>query len=453
MHPSSFDNMKRCVDRLIPEAFFSAAAPRKVVEIGSCDFNGGYRPIFAGLNVAYTGVDMSAGPGVDIVLSDPYALPFETGSVDLVVSGQMLEHCEYFWLAFQEMIRVLTPTGYLILIAPSGGPIHRYPVDCYRFYPDAFASLAKLAGCTVVSIRRDERGPWCDLVGVFSKAPEAAGMVERPVKIEVQNRGAFRSTPELDAVAGREDYLLTLERIHGAVAPRAYLEIGVRSGLSLALAKCPSIGVDPDPAHDLRPPEGFRLHQTTSDDFFETAAEEALRDHPIDLAFIDGMHMFEFAMRDFMNIERHAHPATVVVIDDILPNHPDQATRTRTTRYWSGDVWRFADILARRRPDLTLIRLDTVPTGLLVVVGLNPVNRVLWESYNPLVTHYLNSPQTQEPPASVLTREGVHDPRSPTVVALLEAMAAARDKPNVRPLVQRALQQFRADVAAAARTA
>ncbi len=451
MHPSSFDNMKRCIDRLIPEAFFTAPAPRKVVEIGSCDFNGGYRPIFERLNVAYTGVDMSEGPGVDLVLSDPYALPFETGSVDLVVSGQMLEHCEYFWLAFQEMARILAPTGYLVLIAPSGGPIHRYPVDCYRFYPDAFAALAKLAGCTVVSIRRDDKGPWFDLVGVFSKEPTAADLTERPVEAMVQNRGAFRSDPELDAIAGSEDYLVTLERIHRAVAPTSYLEIGVRSGLSLALAKCPSVGVDPDPAHDLRPPADFRLYQTTSDDFFETAAEEALRDHPIDLAFIDGMHMFEFAMRDFMNIEKRAHPATVVVIDDILPNHPDQATRTRTTRYWSGDVWRFADILARRRPDLTLIRLDTVPTGLLVVVGLNPANRTLWDAYNPLVTHYLTSPETQEPPAAVLTREGALDPRSPAVVALLEAVAVARGRPNVRPLVQRALQQFRNDVATAAK--
>ena len=87
-----------------------------------------------------------AGPGVDIVLDDPYRLPFGDGEVDVVVSGQMLEHCEFFWLSFGEMLRILKPDGYLFLIVPSAGPIHNYPVDCYRFYPDAMKALAKYTG-------------------------------------------------------------------------------------------------------------------------------------------------------------------------------------------------------------------------------------------------------------------------------------------------------------------
>ena len=64
---------------------------------------------------------------------------------------------------------MVKPDGFIILIVPSAAPIHRYPVDCYRFYPDAFVALAKYTGIKVVDIWLDERDPWKDLVGVFSK--------------------------------------------------------------------------------------------------------------------------------------------------------------------------------------------------------------------------------------------------------------------------------------------
>ena len=42
----------------------------------------------------------------------------------------------------------------------------------------------------------------------------------------------------------------------------------------------------------------------------------------LDFAFIDGMHLSEFALRDFMNIEEHMDRAGVVVLDDVLPRNP-----------------------------------------------------------------------------------------------------------------------------------
>ena len=42
-----------------------------------------------------------------------------------------------------------------------------------------------------------------------------------------------------------DDYLTLLARLHRALEPRNYLEIGVRRGDSLALATCPVIGIDP----------------------------------------------------------------------------------------------------------------------------------------------------------------------------------------------------------------
>ena len=51
----------------------------------------------------------------------------------------------------------------------------------------------------------------------------------------------------------------------------------------------------------------------------------------LDLAFIDGMHLFEYALRDFINVERFADWSSVIVFDDMLPRNVDEAARDRHT--------------------------------------------------------------------------------------------------------------------------
>lgn len=119
------------------------AAPR-VVDIGAMDVHGSLRSV-APVHARYVGVDMAAGPGVDVVLADPYRLPFDDGSVDVVVSSSCLEHAEFFWLTLLEIMRVLAPHGLAYLNVPSNGAFHRYPVDCWRFYPDSGLALARWA--------------------------------------------------------------------------------------------------------------------------------------------------------------------------------------------------------------------------------------------------------------------------------------------------------------------
>ena len=46
-----------------------------------------------------------------------------------------------FWLSFLEIMRVLKPWGICYLNVPSNGPVHEYPVDCWRFYPDSGIAL------------------------------------------------------------------------------------------------------------------------------------------------------------------------------------------------------------------------------------------------------------------------------------------------------------------------
>jgi SAM-dependent methyltransferase len=147
-----------------------------VVDIGSMDVNGTYRELFP--SCQYIGVDLQAGRGVDVVANNAYRYPVASRRADLVISGQAFEHIEFFWLAWLEMRRIVKPGGLIFLLAPSRGPEHRYPVDCWRFYPDGLRALAKWGGVDAVEVSTDwdaapeqDSAPWGDSVGVFRRPP------------------------------------------------------------------------------------------------------------------------------------------------------------------------------------------------------------------------------------------------------------------------------------------
>ena len=110
MHPTSLENMARCRDRYAGPGWLEALPAPQVLDLGAADVNGSYRALFRHPRLRYTGADLAPGPGVDVVLDDPYRLPFDDASMDLVLSGQMLEHCEFIWRAFDEMVRVPMPS-------------------------------------------------------------------------------------------------------------------------------------------------------------------------------------------------------------------------------------------------------------------------------------------------------------------------------------------------------
>jgi SAM-dependent methyltransferase len=139
MHDTAFDNGKAFFD-----TYLAPQSRVRILDIGALDVNGSLRSVCPA-GVEYVGVDFAQGPGVDIVLADPYALPFPDGHADVIVSSSCFEHSEMFWLLFVELLRVLRPDGLLFISAPSNGPFHRYPVDCWRFYPDSGAALVTWA--------------------------------------------------------------------------------------------------------------------------------------------------------------------------------------------------------------------------------------------------------------------------------------------------------------------
>lgn len=118
----------------------------KLLDVGSYDVNGTYRPLFEAAPFRYTGLDMAAGPNVDIVPANTYAWhEIEDESFDAVISGQAFEHVEFFWITLGEMVRVLKRGGLMCIIAPRMSPLHRYPVDCWRFDTDGMIALARYA--------------------------------------------------------------------------------------------------------------------------------------------------------------------------------------------------------------------------------------------------------------------------------------------------------------------
>lgn len=113
---------------------------KMVVDIGGLNINGSLKNFFK--NMLYLVVDIEQHPSVDIVIKPGDKLPFETGSVDLIVSTSCFEHDPCFWLTFREMSRILKPGGFIYINAPSNGKYHCHPGDNWRFYSDAGQALA-----------------------------------------------------------------------------------------------------------------------------------------------------------------------------------------------------------------------------------------------------------------------------------------------------------------------
>ena len=192
--------------------------------------------------------------------------------------------------------------------------------------------------------------------------------------------------------------------LHERLQPRTYLEVGVRNGASLELSRARTIGIDPAFRIDREIRCDVQLVRATSDDFFARPdAVNHFEGVPVDLAFIDGMHLSEFALRDFINVEPLMASTGVVIFDDVLPRNALEAARDRRTASWTGDVYKVVELLLRRRPDLVVLWVNTQPTGTAVVLNLDPTSHVLVDVYANEEPQLLR-PDPQEPPREVMSR-------------------------------------------------
>ena len=181
MHQSSMQAMARFVEQHLASR---RGRPLSVLDVGSMDVNGSYRTLLDDPAWTYTGLDMAAGPGVDVVLAGPYDWSVvASSSFDVVISGQAFEHIEFPWVTILEVARVLRPGGLVCIIVPSGGYEHRYPLDAWRYYPDGVRALARWADLDVISAETswqpaaeysDDSALWADTVLVATKRRASA---------------------------------------------------------------------------------------------------------------------------------------------------------------------------------------------------------------------------------------------------------------------------------------
>ena len=112
----------------------------------------------------FLGLDARPGPGVDVVADITQWRPDR--SFDVVVSGQMLEHCQAPWSAIAAMARCVPWGGVVLLTAPFMWHLHEHPADYWRFTGDGLAQLCNHAGLSVMDcgqaqIKANHADAWC----------------------------------------------------------------------------------------------------------------------------------------------------------------------------------------------------------------------------------------------------------------------------------------------------
>jgi hypothetical protein len=218
--------------------------------------------------------------------------------------------------------------------------------------------------------------------------------------IQMSSEMATASSRPEGTVAGAETqrhhlgvpYRRFLRLFYESCRPTSYFEIGTKRGNSLEAFECDAVCVDPR----MRPePQSFGnrartfCFQMTSDAFFDEHGLAGIFPRGVDVAFLDGMHLFEYLLRDFFNTEKYCHERSVILMHDCFPPTPAITVREQIRGAWTGDVWKLIPILKEYRKDLVLVRADCPPTGLLIVQKLDKDSDVLPAGYDEIVKAYM----------------------------------------------------------------
>jgi hypothetical protein len=275
-----------------------------------------------------------------------------------------------------------------------------------------------------------------DVVGAFDTEGQTAQKKQAARRERAVQPGQEQAGVQVNAVLPTRHvlkgiaYIDFLSRFHANRQPQSYLEIGVNKGKSLASVACATVGIDPEfiLSSEMVGKKPFLfLAQMTSDDFFSRFDPFSFFPKGVDVAFLDGMHLFEYLLRDFINAEKFAHKDSVCFLHDCLPINYEMAERVRNRgaridqefgSHWTGDVWKLYPILTEFRPDLEITILDCPPTGLVMIRNMDSKSTILRDNYDAIVARYLDV---------VLDDEGLLRLRQSMTIASAEAILGASE--------------------------
>jgi hypothetical protein len=153
--------MSRLLNQYVPEG-------TNILDVGATHGIANYSPAVKNNRCNYNCLDMQQG--ADYVPSQTYNWGSEVpDGWQCIISGQTLEHDKFFWITLKQISDRLAKDGIFILILPSKGEEHRFPVDCYRFYQDCAEVFAEIMGCDVLTKEWHHDTYWGDLAMVFKK--------------------------------------------------------------------------------------------------------------------------------------------------------------------------------------------------------------------------------------------------------------------------------------------
>jgi len=164
MHRSTYDKCGIFVNK-----YLDPNKELNILDVGSLNENGSYDNLFFNQKWLYEGCDIIPGANVNFVMLDKFTIPRKDESYDVVISGQTMEHVDFFWVWIRELTRVLKKDGLLFLTAPGNGPVHRSPIDCWRFHPDGMIALAEWSDLEVLESYMTTENEWWDCVLIAKK--------------------------------------------------------------------------------------------------------------------------------------------------------------------------------------------------------------------------------------------------------------------------------------------